>query len=43
MMVTTESESSQIIKALAAGANDYVLKPFSKDVMQEKLEILGIK
>lgn len=43
MMVTTETESSQMGKALAAGANEYVMKPFTKDVIQEKLKILGIK
>jgi len=43
MMVTTETETSQMGKALAAGANEYVMKPFTKDVIQEKLKILGIK
>jgi len=43
MMVTTETEASQMGKALAAGANEYVMKPFTKDVIQEKLKILGIK
>jgi len=42
MMVTTESEVSQIEKALEAGANEYVRKPFTKDVIQEKLKLLGI-
>ena len=43
MMVTTETEASQMGKALAAGANEYVMKPFTKDVIQEKLKLLGIK
>jgi two-component system, chemotaxis family, chemotaxis protein CheY len=43
MMVTTETESSQMGKALAAGANEYVTKPFTKDTIQGKLKILGIK
>jgi two-component system chemotaxis response regulator CheY len=43
MMVTTETEASQMGKALAAGANEYVMKPFTKDVIKEKLKILGIK
>ena len=43
MMVTTETESSQMGKALAAGANEYVMKPFTKDVIKEKLKLLGIK
>ena len=43
MMVTTETEASQMGRALAAGANEYVMKPFTKDVIQGKLKILGIK
>jgi two-component system chemotaxis response regulator CheY len=43
MMVTTESEMSQVVKALEAGANEYVMKPFTKDVIREKLAILGIE
>ena len=43
MMVTTETESSQMGKALAAGANEYVTKPFTKDTIQGKLKLLGIK
>ncbi len=42
MMVTTESEMSQMVKALEAGANEYVMKPFTKEVIREKLAILGI-
>lgn len=43
MMVTTESEMSQMVKALEAGANEYVMKPFTKDVIREKLAIIGIE
>ena len=42
IMVTTESELSQIAKALEAGANEYVMKPFTKEVIHEKLAILGV-
>lgn len=42
MMVTTESEMGQITKALEAGANEYVMKPFTAEVIQEKMAILGI-
>ena len=41
MMVTTETEMSQMVRALAAGANEYVMKPFTKDVIQDKLRIMG--
>ena len=42
MMVTTESEQSQIVRALAAGAHEYLIKPFTPDAIREKLEWLGL-
>lgn len=42
MMVTTETEIEQVLKALEAGANEYVMKPFTKDVIREKLLLLGL-
>ena len=42
MMVTTETEMSQVVKALEAGANEYVMKPFTKEMILEKLSMLGI-
>ena len=42
MMVTTESEHGQIVRALAAGAHEYVIKPFTEGAMIEKLALLGL-
>nr|WP_256385843.1 response regulator [Jatrophihabitans sp. GAS493] len=42
MMVTTESEHGQIVRALAAGAHEYVIKPFTPDDIVEKLDLLGL-
>jgi two-component system, chemotaxis family, chemotaxis protein CheY len=42
MMVTTEGEQSQIVRALAAGAHEYVIKPFTPDAIIEKLSLLGL-
>ncbi|ATX78553.1 two-component system, chemotaxis family, response regulator CheY [Mariprofundus aestuarium] len=42
VMVTTEAEMSQVIKALEAGANEYIMKPFTKEMIQEKLQMLGL-
>ena len=42
LMVTTESEQSQIVRALAAGAHEYLIKPFTPDAVAEKLELLGL-
>jgi two-component system chemotaxis response regulator CheY len=43
VMVTTESEMSQMVRALAAGASEYVMKPFTREVILEKLDLLGIR
>jgi len=42
MMVTTETELSHMTSALEAGADEYVMKPFTKDILLEKLELIGI-
>ncbi len=42
VMVTTETEMGQMAAALEAGANEYVMKPFTRDILIEKLEMAGI-
>ena len=42
MMVTTEDGMEKIVEALEAGANEYVMKPFTSETIIEKLEILGM-
>lgn len=42
MMVTTESEQSRIVRALAAGAHEYVIKPFTEETIAQKLALLGL-
>lgn len=42
IMVTTETELEQMAAALEAGANEYVMKPFTKDILIEKLRLAGI-
>jgi two-component system, chemotaxis family, chemotaxis protein CheY len=42
IMVTTETEMTQVQNALAAGANEYVMKPFTPEVIYEKLCLLGL-
>ena len=41
MMVTTNTERAQVSDALEAGANEYIMKPFTAEMIREKLEILG--
>jgi two-component system, chemotaxis family, chemotaxis protein CheY len=41
VMVTTETECEQVERAMAAGANEYIMKPFTSDVLVAKLSLLG--
>ncbi len=43
VMVTTETEIQHIAEAMEAGANEYVMKPFTRDILVEKLELAGIR
>jgi two-component system, chemotaxis family, chemotaxis protein CheY len=40
MMLTTENQRHYIIKAIMAGANEYLMKPFSPDMLTEKVKML---
>jgi len=42
MMVTTESEMSRVATALEAGASEYLMKPFDREALLEKLILLGM-
>ena len=38
LMVTTEAEKSRVIEAIKAGVNNYVVKPFTPDGLQQRIE-----
>ena len=42
MMVTTEAENDFILRALDAGADEYLMKPFDEEALSEKLAMLGL-
>jgi len=42
MMVTTEAENDFILRALDAGADEYLMKPFDDEALGEKLAMLGL-
>jgi two-component system chemotaxis response regulator CheY len=42
MMVTSESEPEQMLVALEAGADEYLIKPFTEEAVAEKLRLLGV-
>lgn len=37
IMVTTESEKSRVIEAIKAGVNNYVVKPFTPDLLSQRI------
>jgi len=43
MMVTTEDDMERVVQALEAGANEYIMKPFTEEGIREKLELLGLQ
>ncbi len=42
MMVTTETESERVQLAISSGADEYLMKPFTKDVLIAKLTMLDM-
>ena len=42
LMVTTDVEKSSIDKALKLGADEYLMKPYTRDMVQSKLQLLGM-
>jgi two-component system chemotaxis response regulator CheY len=43
MMVTTNVELNNVAEALDAGANEYMMKPFTMEILRAKLELLGFQ
>jgi two-component system, chemotaxis family, chemotaxis protein CheY len=42
VMVTTETEIEQMARALEAGADEYVMKPFTREALEDKLRLVGV-
>lgn len=38
IMVTTEAEKSRVIEAIKAGVNNYVVKPFTPDLLSQRIQ-----
>ena len=41
VMVTKETRLHNVKEALEAGADEYIMKPFTRDVVRDKIELLG--
>ena len=39
---TTENDTAHIRAAIEAGADEYVMKPFDRETLQSKLQIVGV-
>ena len=42
IMCTTENDMQRIIEAMQSGANEYIMKPFTEDIVREKFEQAGV-
>ncbi|MBY0489617.1 MAG: response regulator [Gemmatimonadaceae bacterium] len=42
VMITTETEVQQVVRALEQGANEYIMKPFTAEILRDKLDMLGL-
>jgi two-component system, chemotaxis family, chemotaxis protein CheY len=42
IMVTTETAITKVAEALEAGADEYIMKPFTREVIIEKLALMGM-
>lgn len=42
VMCTTENDMPRIMEAMAAGANEYIMKPFTEEIVREKLTETGV-
>jgi two-component system chemotaxis response regulator CheY len=43
IMITTEGSMEYVTRAIEAGANEYLMKPFTKESLRDKLAILGFE
>jgi two-component system, chemotaxis family, chemotaxis protein CheY len=43
LMITTETDMPQVVQALESGADEYLMKPFTRESVFAKLQLLGIE
>ncbi len=42
VMVTTETEPAKMARAMMAGVDEFVMKPFTQDILVDKLRLIGV-
>lgn len=42
VMCTTENDLSRIVEAIQCGADEYIMKPFTEEIVREKLQGAGV-
>ena len=43
LMVTAEAQQENVLEAAKAGVSNYIIKPFTADVLQQKMEVIFSK
>lgn len=42
VVVSTDTDAAKILAALTAGADEFMMKPFTLDMLRDKLALLGL-
>ena len=43
VMVTSETEPGKMVKVLMAGLDEFVMKPFTQEILRDKLKLIGVQ
>lgn len=43
IMISSQNSSDRLLEALEAGANEYIMKPFTKEILAMKFDLLGVE
>lgn len=43
VMITTETEPARMVQALMAGIDEFVMKPFTQEILIDKLRLIGVQ
>ena len=43
VMVTSETEPGKMVKVLMAGLDEFVMKPFTQEILSDKLKLIGVQ
>lgn len=42
IMVTSETEATRVVAAMETGADEYIMKPFTQEILADKIDMVGL-